>query len=118
MAESREEERLRQQGEDRQTQQIIELQQRLQQVEEEKNNDAGAATLLRGWIDQGLARQNQDGNVELVGNAGSVNNRRQAQVLPVHNQRKMPRSFSQSQGSNQAQQEGEYHDAVSQESLD
>ena len=43
IAEEREEERLRQEGVNRQAQQIEELTQRLQQLEEEKRNNDGAA---------------------------------------------------------------------------
>ena len=66
MTEAKQEEALRQQGLDRQSQQIIELQRRLEQVEEEKKNDAGAAQILRGWIGEGKARQGEDGSVQLI----------------------------------------------------
>ena len=50
IAEEKEEEALRQEGLDRQSQQVIDLQQRLQQMEEEKTEDTGAANLIRTWI--------------------------------------------------------------------
>ena len=37
-------------------------------MEEEKNDDTGAARILRGWIGEGRARQADDGSVQLVDN--------------------------------------------------
>ena len=53
--EAREEERLRQQGIDRQAHQIEELTRRLQQVEEQKNNGDQAAAILTDMIEKGDA---------------------------------------------------------------
>ena len=64
--EAREEERLRQEGEDQKLQQIAALQARLAQVEAEKANGDAATELLNQWRDEGRLRQGDDGSVQIV----------------------------------------------------
>ena len=65
MLEFREEERIRQQGRDRQAEQIEELSQRLRAAEEQKGDNEGAAAYMQRWIDEGRA-QVIDGELRLV----------------------------------------------------
>ena len=63
---AKEEERLRQQGIDRQSEQIAELNRRLHRMEEEKKNGDQATEILTGFIERGDAEV-VDGNVVIRG---------------------------------------------------
>ena len=66
MAEAREEERLRQEGVDRQAQEIAGLQERMREMEQEKRRGDAAAEILSRMIRAGRAVQNPDGTITLL----------------------------------------------------
>ena len=63
--EEAEEERLRQEGQVRQTQQIEELTRRLRAAEELKSDNEGAAAYMQKWINEGRAAV-IDGELRLI----------------------------------------------------
>ena len=66
IAEERQEEMLRQQGRDRQTQRLQELSDRLQEMESEQASNLAAANILRQWITEGKVAQDENGNCHIL----------------------------------------------------
>ena len=63
--ESKEEERLRQEGEDRKAAHIRELEEHLQNLRQEQQANSAAAQILQGFIDAGKAEHDGQGGVVL-----------------------------------------------------
>ena len=67
LEEARQEESLREEGRNRQQQQIEELQAQIRRMQEDTHNNQAAANILNSWIEEGSVLQADDGSIVLAG---------------------------------------------------